>query len=193
MAKNMIALVFHFILAALAILMSAAAVYFAWFRYYSAAYPIEYGEIVAEQSLATNVPESLLFAVIRTESGFDSNAQSHASARGLMQITQDTFEWAQFRIKEEADLSFDDLYDHEINIRYGAEILRLLLDEFGSENNALCAYHAGWGSVKRWLDNPQYTVDGEVVNIPFGDTRRYVEKVLKTQEIYNDIYRFERN
>ena len=193
MAKNIAGFLFSFLLASFAIFVSAAAIYFAWFKYYQAAYPIKYGEIVAEQSRLTNIPESLLFSIIRTESGFDPNAQSHASARGLMQITQDTFEWAQFRIKEESHLTFDDLYDHEINIRYGAEIMRLLLDEFGSENNALCAYHAGWGNVKRWLDNPEYTVDGEIVNIPFGDTRRYVEKVLRTQEIYYDIYRFERN
>ena len=172
-------------------LIAAAAVRQSWRAYYKAAYPVDYGDIVLTQSERCNVPPALVFAVIRTESGFNPSAQSSVLARGLMQITPDTFEWAKFRVKEEADLTFEDLYDSEINIRYGNEILRLLLDEFGSEENALCAYHAGWGNAKKWLNNPEYTPNGyQIENIPFGNTSRYVKKVMQTKAIYEKLYNY---
>lgn len=176
--------------AALLILLKAAwAVRYAWISYYRAAYPQGYGDMVISQSKESGVSPALVFAVIRTESGFNPDAQSSVSARGLMQITPDTFEWAKYRINDEESISFNDLYDAGTNIRYGSEILRLLLLEFGSEENALCAYHAGWGNAKKWLQNPEYTPDGEqIANIPFGDTRRYVKKVIETKAIYEKLY-----
>ena len=68
--------------------------------------------------------------------------------RGLMQITEETFQWIRFRMKDESGASYDDLFDEKINIQYGTFLLKTLLDEFGSEANALCAYHAGWGNAK---------------------------------------------
>lgn len=179
------------LLLALAILIAASALRFAWLRYYRAAYPLGYGGFVLEQSEATGVSPALLFAVIRTESGFDPTAESSVPARGLMQITSDTFDWLQFRTGYERDVDYDDLFDPEVNIGYGAELLRLLLLEFGSENNALCAYHAGWGRAKKWLDDPAYSKNGEIVVIPYGDTRAHVEKALRAREIYQKLYQFE--
>lgn len=161
----------------------------AYRAYYQAAYPMHYAQTIQAESEKNALPSSLVYAVIRTESGFDPYAQSSVQARGLMQITKDTFEWAQYRIGEEEQLHFDDLFESERNIQYGAVILRLLLDEFGTEENALCAYHAGWGNVKEWLNNPEYSPDGvHIQHIPFGDTARYVEKVMKTKEIYETLY-----
>lgn len=160
-------------------------------RFYRAAYPVQYREIVVVESARNGLPEALVFAVIRTESGFNPAAQSSVEARGLMQITKDTFEWAQFRVREEELLNVHDLFDSELNIRYGAAILRLLLEEFGSERNALCAYHAGWGNAKAWLADPACSPDGKtIVNIPFGDTGRYVEKVMETKKTYETLYDF---
>ena len=56
-----------------------------------------------------------------------------------MQITEETFQWIQFRMKDESGASYDDLFDEKINIQYGTFLLKTLLDEFGSEANALCA------------------------------------------------------
>lgn len=188
MVKKIITGFLDLILLALVILIAYFSVRAAWTHYYKTAFPLGYTDIVLEQSRETGVPASLLFAVIRTESGFKPEAQSSVSARGLMQITEETFEWARYRLSDDKDLSFDDLFTSEVNIRYGAEILRLLLDEFGTENNALCAYHAGWGNAQRWLKNPDYSEGGHIGNIPFGDTRRYVAKVLETKRIYEKLY-----
>ena len=158
--------------------------------YYKSAYPTHYKDIVVRESLKHDLALELVFAIIHTESGFRPQVQSSVGARGLMQITEDTFDWIGYRM-DKIGYDYADLYNPEHNIEYGTALLRLLLDEFGSVENALCAYHAGWGSVKRWLSNPETSYDGENIHtIPFGDTKRYVEKVISTQEIYKNLYQF---
>ena len=54
---------------------------------------------------------------------------------------------------------------------------------------ALCAYNAGMGNVTSWLSDSAYSEDGTtLVEIPFGETRLYVEKVLRYKENYDAIY-----
>ncbi|MCI9406028.1 MAG: lytic transglycosylase domain-containing protein [Oscillospiraceae bacterium] len=159
--------------------------------FYQRAYPLEYEQTVRSASEEQSLAPSFVFAVIRTESSFRPDVESSVGARGLMQITEETFQWIQYRMKEESGASFDDLFDGETNIRYGTFLLRMLLDEFGSEANALCAYHAGWGNAQKWLENPEYAPDGKnITKIPFGDTKRYVEKVLDTKKMYEKLYDF---
>lgn len=159
--------------------------------FYQRAYPLEYEQLVQSASAEQELAPSFVFAVIRTESSFRPNVESSVGARGLMQITEETFQWIQYRMKDESGAGFDDLFDEETNIRYGTFLLRMLLDEFGSEANALCAYHAGWGNAQKWLENPAYTPDGQnITKIPFGDTKKYVEKVLDTKKMYEKLYDF---
>lgn len=179
------------VLTALVIVILTAGLRMAFRRFYRAAYPLAYrGEVLA-QAAAQGVEPALVFAVIRSESGFNPGAVSEVDARGLMQITQETFEWAQYRIKETEPLHFDDLFDSGLNIRYGTAILALLLEEFGSERNTLCAYHAGWGTAKRWLQDPACSPDGSNITfIPSGATGGYVRKVLETKAVYERLYTF---
>lgn len=157
--------------------------------FYRAAYPMAYSEPVTRHSARSDLPPALVYAIIRTESGFNPLAQSSVPARGLMQITQDTFEWAQLRIGEELPLHYDDLFDSDLNIRYGTAIVRLLLDQYENESNALCAYHAGWGKAGEWLADPLCAPDGHTITyIPYEDTRKYVEKVLRTKRTYEALY-----
>ncbi|MEG1870083.1 MAG: lytic transglycosylase domain-containing protein [Oscillospiraceae bacterium] len=157
--------------------------------FYLSAYPLEYKQYVKQYSEEYNVDEALIYAVIRSESSFDANAVSEIGARGLMQITDSTFEWAAYRMGSGDTVTYDDMFDPELNIRYGTYILSLLLKEFGSPQTALAAYHAGWGSVKGWLNNKEYSLDGENLdNIPFWDTKTYVPKVMETMEKYKELY-----
>jgi soluble lytic murein transglycosylase len=189
MAKRT-AIVFDILFLAAAAVFAVLLIRYSLGRLSRAAYPLKYAEEVLSQSEATGVPPELLFAVIRTESGFDPNAQSAVPARGLMQLTQDTFEWVRYRLHEEGEYVYEDMFTPETNIRYGAELLRLLRDELGSDLNVLCAYHAGRGNALEWLQDPAYAKDGEIVEIPFQDTRRHVKKALETKQIYQDLYDF---
>jgi soluble lytic murein transglycosylase len=156
--------------------------------FYHAAYPIEYEEAVQRESRANDLPPSLVYAIIRTESSFEPEAVSPIGARGLMQITEETYDWTAYRLGEEGG-AYESLFDGDTNIRYGTALLRYLLEEFGTVENALCAYHAGWGNATKWLQDPAHAPDGKnITNIPFDDTKAYVAKVLKTQEKYRELY-----
>lgn len=153
-------------------------------------YPDDYSELVERYSAQNGLPVSLVYGVIHTESGFRPRAVSSVGARGLMQITEETFEWTKWRMRDEVT-GYDDLFDPEVNIRYGTYLLSLLTAEFGGTNEALAAYHAGWGSVKKWLSLPEYSADGAQLDaIPFADTAQYVPRVLKTARIYQRLYRY---
>lgn len=157
--------------------------------FYNAAYPMKYQEYVSHYAKEYDVPPSLVYAVIRSESSFDPDAVSNIGARGLMQITESTYEWAVYRMGTSNPLDYDSLWEPEENIRYGVYILSLLLKEFDSPETALCAYHAGWGNVKSWLENEEYSADGvNIHSIPFKDTGRYVPKVMETKAMYEKLY-----
>lgn len=156
---------------------------------YLVEYPKKYQEYVEKYSAQYQVEDMLVYSVIRSESRFNPNAVSEIGACGLMQITEETFNWAKLKIPDKDDATYDDIFDPEINIKYGVYILHLLLDEFSDERTAIAAYHAGWGSVKRWLADPEHSQNGqEIDTIPFVDTNAYVNQVLKTKEVYIELY-----
>lgn len=152
------------------------------------AYPRSYSEIVTREAENCGLPESLVYAVIKAESSFDPEAQSPVGAMGLMQMMPDTFKWMQRRMGESYET--EALFDPDTSIRYGCAYLRLMLDTFEDElATALAAYNAGPGNVTGWLSDKAYSDDGRMLkSIPFGETERYVEKVLQYKESYEKLY-----
>lgn len=151
-------------------------------------YPQHYAEYVETYTEAYGVPESLVYAVIRTESGFDSGVVSSAGAVGLMQLMPETFTWLTNEILFD-HLESGMLYDPETNIKYGTYYLSRLYDRYGDWELALAAYNGGPGNVDEWLADPAYS-DGEggLSKIPFRETRRYVKKVTDAREVYERLY-----
>lgn len=150
-------------------------------------YPLKYSSLVDKYTEEFGVDKAFVYAVIRTESSFKPDAESNVGARGLMQLTQSAFDWVQMKSGFEGE--FDDMYDPETNVKYGVYMLKLLLDEFKTESNALCAYHAGWGVTKEWLSDREISPDlKNVENIPYSDTAWYVKTVLKARDVYNKMY-----
>ena len=161
-------------------------------RYMRSAYPVEYEEYVEAYAAEYGLPPSLLYAVIRTESDFNPEAVSSAGAVGLMQLTEDTFSWAQYRCGVEEELPPEQRFDPETSIHYGSYVLALLEEMYGVRETALAAYNAGMGNVNRWLTDEAYSDDGRTLKeIPYPETRHYVEKVLKAQEMYQRLYGIE--
>lgn len=152
-------------------------------------YPRKYQDLVEKYSTEYNLPQTLLYAILHTESSFNPQAVSSVGARGLMQLTESTFEWVRSRLKEEDQTTFDDMFDPETNVRYGGYLLFYLFSRFGEEDVVLSAYHAGMGAVSNWLENPSYSSDGTTLDtIPYDDTRWYVHKISNTQEKYKKLY-----
>lgn len=157
----------------------------------NAAYPQSYSEYVNEAARKYDLSPALIYAVIRTESNFDRNAHSSASAYGLMQITGDTFDYYMMLRGEEGKYTHDDLFDPAVNIDYGCAVLKSHLDTFGDEKAAVAAYNAGPGHVAEWLDNPNISLDGKTLiteNIPFEETRNYVQRVEDAKNTYIELY-----
>lgn len=152
-------------------------------------YPIKYGDIVERYAKENSVDKFLIYAIIKTESNFDSEAVSNVGARGLMQIMDETFQWIRFRLGDQEDSEYDLMFDPEQNIRYGSYLIGYLLEHFGSMNEAVCAYHAGVGSVDSWLQNSEYSKDGKTLDtVPASDTKHYLNKIKDALNEYQKLY-----
>jgi soluble lytic murein transglycosylase len=144
--------------------------------------PLEHEDIIRQQAHEKGVDAALIAAVIDTESKF-TNAESSAGALGLMQITPAA---AEFIEKQSGGTTFDleDLSDPEINIRYGTFLLKELLERYeGDTAAALAGYNAGPGNADKWGG-----AGLSVEEIPFPETRAYVELVLERQKEYREKY-----
>lgn len=150
-------------------------------------YPREYEEIVSEYSVVYSVPESLIYAVIKCESGFRPDAVSSAGATGLMQLMPDTFNWVSGLCGDGEPVG--DITDPDANIKYGTFYLNFLYDRFGNWETAIAAYNAGHGRVANWLKDSRYSDDGVTLKeIPIKETENYVKKVTDNWEQYKKLY-----
>ena len=152
-------------------------------------FPYKYAEYVEQYGKEYNLDPFFILAVIKTESKFDDNAHSHKNAVGLMQITVETGEWAANEMGY-TTFSKQDLYDEKYNIRMGCWYLKYLSDMFdGNRDLIVAAYNAGPTNVQKWLNDKQYSKDGKTLNyIPFGETKKYVDKVNTYYNVYEYLY-----
>jgi soluble lytic murein transglycosylase len=147
--------------------------------------PLRHEDIIRQQAAQKEVPADLIAAVIYAESRFRDQT-SHAGARGLMQITPATAKVIE-SLSGGQTFKFDDLADPDINIRYGTFYLHYLIQKFGdNEIAALAAYNAGETNVAAW-GGSSLSLD----DIPFPETRDYVENVLEKRDEYARHYRHE--
>lgn len=161
-------------------------------HYLTRVYPMEHAQLVNEAAAEYQIPPSLIFAVIHTESSFREQALSPADAKGLMQLTDDTFSWALSRAGETGKYTADDLYDPAVNIHYGVYVLSLLGEQFEYTETVLAAYNAGQGRVGSWLQDPALSADGKRLDsIPYPETETYVKRVLEAQKRYRTLYHIE--
>jgi soluble lytic murein transglycosylase len=142
-------------------------------------YPYRYGAIVRGHAANYRLDGALLAAVIYEESKFRAGAVSKSGAIGLMQLLPSTAEGIAKRTGG-TRFRVSDLYDPELNVRYGAWYLRHLLDRYGDERTALAAYNAGQHNVDRWR--------AQGAGIAFPETRKYVERVEELKRIYRHAY-----
>jgi len=155
------------------------------------AYPLAFTDTVAKEATANHLDPALVYSVMKAESNFDADAKSHAGAVGLMQLTPDTFDWLQTKLKSETKYTSKDLGTPEINIRYGCKFLSLLLEKYNQKRTALSAYNAGIGTVNSWLKDSAISKDGATLDsIPYAETKNYVDAVLKNYDNYSTLYKF---
>jgi soluble lytic murein transglycosylase len=141
---------------------------------------------------AGDVELALVHAIIRQESGFDTDAMSTVGARGLMQLMPATA--AGLARQKRADHRHDWLTsrpDH--NVRLGRAYLRQLIDQFGDYALVAAAYNAGPSRVREWIKTIGDPRSGEIEmvdfieRIPFYETRNYVQRVVEGVTVYRGV------
>lgn len=150
-------------------------------------YPIHYQELITAEAEKYDLDPLLIAAIIHVESRWRADAISPKGATGLMQLMPTTGEWVGSRLQLE--ISEVDLINPETNIKLGSWYINYLQQQFPTIIAALAAYNGGQGNVRQWLADEVW--DGSlttVADIPFYETRSYVQKIDSTWDIYRKIY-----
>ena len=180
-------------------------------------YPRKYSRQVEQWAAEYELDPLLVYAFIRTESGFDPAATSSVEARGLMQMTEETFIWLRSKIAPDEDLTFDELYDPDVSIRFGCYYIHLCMERYGGDvavgamtvitsasqlctlpiqgicqgdvATAAAAYHSGWGTVDQLLQMEEHSAEGETLQgFPYNQMHHYVEKITASYAVYTRLY-----
>lgn len=152
-------------------------------------YPIYFEQEIRQSAAKHNIDPFLIAAIIRVETNYKYHLESSKGALGLMQLMPDTAEW----IVESTNLGphvQEDLLKVDVNINLGSWYLSWLKKHYnGNLIYAIAAYNAGQGNVNKWKQNDVWDGSEEHINqIPFGETRHYVQRVLYYYEKYTKLY-----
>jgi soluble lytic murein transglycosylase len=139
---------------------------------------------VVAQAREAGLDPAVVYGLIRQESRFIMDARSVAGASGLMQLMPATARWTARKIG--LDYTQALINDRDVNLKLGTAYLKLVLDDFGgSLALAAAAYNAGPNRPRRWREGPVLDAAAWVENVPFGETRDYVKKVLSNAVYYS--------
>lgn len=145
---------------------------------YALLYPRPYDAEVNAAAELASLDAPLLYGMIRQESLFRSDAISPAGAVGLAQLSPETAALTA-RAWQHPEPGAVDLLDPAMNVKLGALHMRDLTDRFDRQMPvALAAYNAGQSAAERWLPEENVEADIWIENIPYNETREYVERVL---------------
>ena len=99
-----------------------------------------------------------------------------------MQMTEETFIWLRSKIAPDEDLTFDELYDPDVSIRFGCYYIHLCMERYsGDVATAAAAYHSGWGTVDNLLRMEEHSSDGQTLKgFPYNQMHHYVAMAVKT-------------
>jgi len=153
-------------------------------------YPYPNQAIIENYAAQYGVDPLFVVSVIREESKFLPQSESHKGAKGLMQLMPST---AQSIAESLGDKTYSeaDLLNPEKNIQYGTWYLASLQRVFANNTMLVtAAYNGGRGHVQEWIENGQIDPNNiRLQDIPFKETRDYVGRVLKSYEKYNKLYK----
>lgn len=148
------------------------------FEDYSLLYPRPYDSVVQAASKLSGLPTELVYGVMRQESLYRSDAVSSAGAMGLLQLLPATARSTAKRWKR-SEPARADLLNPAVNAPLGAAHLKELQDRFGGQIPiALAGYNAGPNAALRWLPAAPLETDIWIENIPYNETRTYVQRIL---------------
>lgn len=151
-------------------------------------HPIKYQNEIIKYSKQYNLQPTLVASVINVESSYNTHAKSNKNAIGLMQIKLDTANYIAELNKIET-IEETDLFNPEINIKFGCMYLSYLMNKFEDKYTALAAYNAGETRVRTWLNNIDYSHNKKTLqHIPYKETSNYITKIKTNEKFYQKVY-----
>lgn len=171
-------------------ILTLVAVSYGVIAYQTSRTQINYQDQINEYSDKYNVDPLLTASIVKVESDFDNDAQSHQGAKGLMQLLDETAKHSAEVIGE--DYYPDKLNDIDYNLKLGVGYYNYLYNYYNNKELALAAYNGGVGNVDKWIDQGILDKDKpDISKIPFDETRQYVTKVMANYEVYKTFYKDE--
>lgn len=169
-------------------ILTLVAVSYGVIAYQTSRTQINYQDQINEYSDKYNVDPLLTASIVKVESDFDNDAQSHQGAKGLMQLLDETAKHSAEVIGE--DYYPDKLNDIDYNLKLGVGYYNYLYNYYNNKELALAAYNGGVGNVDKWIDQGILDKDKpDISKIPFDETRQYVTKVMANYEVYKTFYK----
>ncbi len=151
-------------------------------------YKINHEQSILRYAKEYGLEPALVCAVIYTESSFNENAKSRVGATGLMQIMPATGMEIAAGIGREP-YSEEMLNEPDLNIEFGCYYLSKMIDRFdGNVYAALAAYNAGPRKAKEWIDTYGLDDEGKIALIPYPETDKYVDRVIRARDVYFMLY-----
>lgn len=145
--------------------------------------------LIIQNAERYSIPETVLFATVRTQSRFVSNVVSEDGRIGLTQLSPEVFSFVCTQLLNRAQTESGMLYDPATNIEAGAAYLSYLYDRYGVWDTVYAAYCMGTDTVDIWLSTPEMvTPQGTLTHIPNSTAAKYVKDMRRAVDLYYELY-----
>lgn len=145
--------------------------------------------LIEENAARYSVPETVLYATVRTQSRFASNAVSEDGRIGLMQLHPNTFAFISKELLKKDTVESGMLYDPATNIEAGTAYISYLFERYGVWDTVYAAYCVGTDTVDAWLSNSELmTPQGTLAEFPDADAETFVKDMRRAVELYHRLY-----
>lgn len=151
--------------------------------------PADLVPLVEENAAEFGIPEAILWAWIRTESGFSQSLLSDDGRIGLLQISPEEYAWITETLLGETPAASDVLYGPGTNLRCGAAYLSYLYQRYGVWKTVFAARRAGCDAVDAWLADPDcINAQKGLETIPDRSVAEFVRQAETAIGYYTDLY-----
>jgi soluble lytic murein transglycosylase-like protein len=151
-------------------------------------YPLEFQDTIRTWAVRNRLPLHLVLGIIRQESAFDTQAQSWAGARGLMQLMPATAR--ELAGKAGLDYTHEKLSDPAFNVRLGTTYFSQVMDMFDHNVElSLAGYNGGPYRIKRlWKESGSHEIDRFLESLDIEESKTYVKRILVLSDSYRQLY-----
>jgi peptidoglycan lytic transglycosylase len=151
-------------------------------------YPLQYWDIIKQESQGRGLDPYQVAGLIRQETVFNPRAVSPARAYGLMQLIVPTAVTTARRIGSDRAITVESLFEPRLNIQLGTAYFKDQLDKYGKIEYVAAAYNAGPNRVVQWRASLPLQIDEWQEEVPFRETRLYIQGVVRNTLQYRRLY-----